>query len=485
MLAQIKSPRIHLQYAKAKEAEGHYEDAAQGYLRGGDYDNLCRVYISHLRKIDEAVAIVRKHKSKESAKLIAKFFQTVQDFKAVVEFCIIADMKDEAFLFAKTYNLVEFYSDLVSGGIDGEELKSTAAYFEQHEQFYQAGKCFMKTGDYNNALRLFLLAPVSQPEALELAIDVVGKSKSEELTARLLSFLIGETDGTAKDPRFILKLYLKLGRFDDASKTVVQIATSDQSQGNYRQAHVMLSTFVRHFRKHSVPVPSEIEKMLMFLHSYVLVRTLIKIEDHEGAARMLSRVSDNISQFPLHTVPILTSTVIECHKADLKKSAFEYASIVCRGEYRSQIDEKYKRKIELIVRRPELEQKSEVLTPCPYCSTLIIESSLGCSTCKNTIPYCVASGLHMVSQDWTVCPNCEFPALFSRFQNVIRKSGQCPMCEAEIGIDKVELKDVSKYLRRPSLHDASSTPNASNDGGPVEPVVEEKRGFRATAPIGN
>ena len=34
-------------------------------------------------------------------------------------------------------------------------------------------------------------------------------------------------------------------------------------------------------------------------------------------------------------VPILTSTVIECHRAGLKKTSFEYASMLMRPEYRS------------------------------------------------------------------------------------------------------------------------------------------------------
>ncbi len=42
----------------------------------------------------------------------------------------------------------------------------------------------------------------------------------------------------------------------------------------------------------------------------------------------------NISKFPKHVVPILTSTVIECHRANLKKTAFEYASMLMRPEYR-------------------------------------------------------------------------------------------------------------------------------------------------------
>jgi WD repeat-containing protein 19 len=72
----------------------------------------------------------------------------------------------------------------------------------------------------------------------------------------------------------------------------------------------------------------------MLLHSYTLVKSLIAINDHVTAARMLVRVARTISKFPKHIVPILTSTVIECHRAGLKKTAFEYASMLMRPEYR-------------------------------------------------------------------------------------------------------------------------------------------------------
>ncbi len=75
-----------------------------------------------------------------------------------------------------------------------------------------------------------------------------------------------------------------------------------------------------------------------FLHScccsYILVKSLVAINDHSNAARMLVRVAQNISKFPKHVVPILTSTVIECQRAGLKRTAYEYASMLMRPEYR-------------------------------------------------------------------------------------------------------------------------------------------------------
>lgn len=45
----------------------------------------------------------------------------------------------------------------------------------------------------------------------------------------------------------------------------------------------------------------------------------------------------------------MTSTVIECTRGGLKASGLEYAMVLMRPEYRSQVDAKYKRKIEALV----------------------------------------------------------------------------------------------------------------------------------------
>lgn len=86
-------------------AEGQYKDAAIGYEKANDLENLVRIYVTHLKKIDEAVTIVRKTKSKEGAKLISKFFQSVQDYKSVVEFCLLAGLREEALNCAKVYKM--------------------------------------------------------------------------------------------------------------------------------------------------------------------------------------------------------------------------------------------------------------------------------------------------------------------------------------------------------------------------------------------
>jgi WD repeat-containing protein 19 len=93
-------------------------------------------------------------------------------------------------------------------------------------------------------------------------------------------------------------------------------------------------------------------------------------------------------------VPILTSTVIECHRAGLKSAAFNFAAMLMRPEYRSQIDAKYSKKIEAIVRKPlhtKEKDEDEPFTPCPYCQSRLPETEVNCDKCKNTIPFCIAT----------------------------------------------------------------------------------------------
>jgi WD repeat-containing protein 19 len=95
-------------------------------------------------------------------------------------------------------------------------------------------------------------------------------------------------------------------------------------------------------------------------------------------------------------VNILTTTVIEATKANLKEIAYNWACVLVRPEYRQQITEKYKTRIEQIARRPVAGQTEVEKTPCPFCNDPVAAYDLDCQTCQNTIPYCVASGKHVL-----------------------------------------------------------------------------------------
>lgn len=48
LLPNFSSPKIQLQYAKAKENDGKYREAVQAYTAARDHDNAVRVHLDHL-----------------------------------------------------------------------------------------------------------------------------------------------------------------------------------------------------------------------------------------------------------------------------------------------------------------------------------------------------------------------------------------------------------------------------------------------------
>lgn len=216
---------------------------------------------------------------------------------------------------------------------------------------------------------------------------------------------------------------MALKKYDDAAKTALIIARQEQDMGNYTLAHSVVTETIRKLEDDGVRVPLQLRSLFVLLHSYLLAKRLAKKGDHQNAARMLLRVAENISKFPTSTVPILTSTVIECHRSGLKHSSYEYALVLMRPEHRSLIEPTIKRKIEGIVRRRVANNEDiiEELTPCPISGQMIPASQLSCPTTRDALPMCIITGKHLVIQDWTFCPNSKLPALYSEYVRYIQE----------------------------------------------------------------
>jgi WD repeat-containing protein 19 len=86
LLEKVDNKEIQSQFAKAKELEGKYREAVKAYLKAGEWLNVVRLYLDHLNNPGEAVKIVRETKSIEGAKMIAKFFQRLNDMSSAIEF---------------------------------------------------------------------------------------------------------------------------------------------------------------------------------------------------------------------------------------------------------------------------------------------------------------------------------------------------------------------------------------------------------------
>jgi len=99
--------------------------------------------------------------------------------------------------------------------------------------------------------------------------------------------------------------------------------------------------------------------------------------------------------------------------------------------------------------REELVDPPEPTSLCPFCTGPVEETALECPGCKNTLPFCLVTGKHMVLDDWTQCPSCHFPALYSAFVTLMQKEPVCPLCQANVdlyNIDKIKPLDVKKFV---------------------------------------
>eukprot|EP00118_Oscarella_pearsei_P011922 m.83949 g.83949 ORF g.83949 m.83949 type:complete len:1349 (+) comp36373_c0_seq7:62-4108(+) len=451
LLEHVTSPKIFSQFAKAKEADGKYREAAKAYEAAKDYDSVIRVNLTHLKNPEEAVRVVKETQSVEGAKMVAKFFQKLGDFASAIQFLVISKCSEEAFALAQTYNQMEQYAEIIGDDASEEEYLEIGRHFEGQKQHYNAGRFYLKAKQYAKALNHFMRVSVGEDaKGIEMAVQTAGAAQSEHLTHQLIDYLMGETDGIPKDAKYLFMLYMALKQFREAARTAIIIAREDQNAGNYRNAHDVLHKMYAELKRNKIRIPTEMEQNLMLLHCYILVKLHVKLGDHRTAARLLVRVANSISKFPSHVVPILTSTVVECQRAGLKNSAFGYAAMLMRPEYRARIDQKYKKKMEQIVRKPDKSEVGEPESPCPYCGFQVAETKLYCPECKNTLPYCILTGRHLVKEDWAFCPTCHFPAIHSHYLMYAESmdSPVCPMNGEAFSVDDLtRVKDPTSYLK--------------------------------------
>ncbi|CAE8647621.1 unnamed protein product [Polarella glacialis] len=448
LMNKIHSPKLHLQYAKAKESRGAYREALQAYERARDLDSVVRLSLEQLNEPQKAFQLVRETQLTSGAERVAEYCRKNGNISGAVEFLLLAKNVQEAFMLAERQDEMATFE--VGLGDEGtrEQHIAIAKYYEQRNLLANAAKHYAFCEDFAMALKLYLKAGEKE---IDHAIEVVGKARSDALTHTLIDYLMGESDNVPKDPNYVYRLHKALGNFMQAAGTALIIAKQEQEMGNYKQAHQLLFRTYQDLKSQKLALPQELWRRLMVLHSYVIVKRLVKAGDHQSAAIMLVRVAKNIQQFPAHVVPILTSVVIECQRAKMPGESYQYACTLMKPEYRPQVSEQYKKKIENIVRKPppEADQKDslEVHRPCMYCSFTFTESQLDCLNCKNISPFCIATGMRMLKDDWSNCPSCNFPARRSAFNEALQVTEQCPMCDAVVKpTDLAAVSDPSSQI---------------------------------------
>lgn len=200
ILPHITSHKVHLQFARAKESEGRYEEAVQAYYNAKDFDSVIRLQLQYLNNPEIAVELVQETKSMEGAKLVARFFQQLNDYTSAIKFLVLSRCHNEAFELARKHSKLQLYGEILLNSLSPEEIRaedftSLALYFENDRNFLLAGKYWFHGKDYQKAMKHLLKASKSssdENEALSLAIDVIASSNDSTLANQLIEYLLGK-----------------------------------------------------------------------------------------------------------------------------------------------------------------------------------------------------------------------------------------------------------------------------------------------------
>jgi WD repeat-containing protein 19 len=407
------------------ERAGQLEPAATAFERANEWESLVRVSLKI--NLDRATAIARAHPTVAACRLVAEHCIQLENFRYAIEFLIIADRADDAFRVAELHQRMEEFAELVGDSGSEQQYESIGLYFCQRNQQLQAAKFFSKVGDHHRALNCYMSdgSDAAMDGALELAEHINDRS----LRDTLLDYLSTNMKDKGRDLKYLLRMFVIMKQFDEASLTASRIADDLRVKGEYRQSRELIFDIITQLQKHGIQVSSEMKQNLMIVHSYLLVKPM-RARDRLISALLLRRVSKFASKFPAHAANILTSTVAECTRAGLKKSAYEAAAKLIAPEYEAKVEPDLMKKIVATVRRKNLEEADEPKSKCPVCGADVPQSELYCGTCKSNIPYCSISGMHMTKEDWCECTRCHFPASHS----LMAEEKKCPLCGEEIAV---------------------------------------------------
>ncbi|KRY60332.1 WD repeat-containing protein 19 [Trichinella britovi] len=437
ILHQVTAKQFYVQYAKAMETMKDYSTAAESYKKGDDYFNFVRISMEHLNGLEEAVRVVQESKCIEAAKFLSNCFIGRNDYSSAVRLLVLANCFSEALQLAKKKDKMEAFDIFINNQCDKASIK--------------------------------------------LAVECAALTRDRTIIDELLQFLTGEKDGIPKDPTYLFQLYTILERHQEAAKIAIIIVKDKQSRGQYRLARDVLFKLHQSLIQKHLPISLEMKTTLMLLHSYLLVKSAVRRKLHPLAARLLIRIAENINDFAMHAVQIYTLTAIECWYSGMKSTAYKWAAVLMRPNYKESIDSRYKKTIEtiirqvkdlifvvlmkilnLIIRKREDTDDSEMKTPCPYCKAQLAESELKCTCCKNTIPFCIASGKHISDSEITVCIHCGFPAISAEYKKWIAAEKCCPMCGTTASVDSIQiLPNGSAFINSSYTNDTDQKSNTT------------------------
>jgi tetratricopeptide (TPR) repeat protein len=450
--------------------------------------------------------------NQQAACLLADFLVQNQSLVAesrakAVRFLLLAGRKTEALKLSFEIDAVDIYCRHVQSFDEGE-AQALAKFYIAKRQFDKAGKFFLSSGQYEKALLSFVKA-----KDFDSAIDLVFRLHDDELFDLMVQVFAGETVIAANDkgfdgypdspdvrlasgdlfelirnnpqaastrgksrleelpepvdPIYLFKLYLRFGKVDHANTIALAIIDRELIDGSYKSAFHHSCTVRTMLIKAQAKAVGELRNKIIVLHSYMLVKKALKLDNHTLAALLLNRVCSFLHYLPKNDTDILTSAVIEATKSGFKGIAYNWALTLCKPQYRSQINPKFKEKIEKIALKPvsTTDLKTDNFTQagwlvtdpkalsgalkCPCCNMVATDAfALSCGSCFNNFVMCIATAKAILKgpkNSFVRCKSCCGVAYEAELRKLMSKESDCPVCEAKES-DNFEPIDIAEIV---------------------------------------
>jgi WD repeat-containing protein 19 len=158
---------------------------------------MVRIMLDKLNMTNEAVRVARDSRSNEGAKLVSKYFMGIGDYESAIQFLVISQCYQEAFQMADAEDKMGAFADAIERDEISEQYTEVAEYYAQRKNHVMAGKFFMLSGNYKQALD-HLLHSKDDEEGIRLAIRSAAMAQDRDYTKRVIDFLMGELDGSPK-----------------------------------------------------------------------------------------------------------------------------------------------------------------------------------------------------------------------------------------------------------------------------------------------
>ena len=134
-MKNIKTPKLHLLFAKAMEAAGKYDRSVLAYEAAHDPDSVVRICLQHLNMPEKAFSMVRESASSHGAEIVADYCKSNGNIRPAIEFMLMSNRSAEAFDLAKNHNEMDVFAEMLGENGSAKEYYQIAAHYESKSEW--------------------------------------------------------------------------------------------------------------------------------------------------------------------------------------------------------------------------------------------------------------------------------------------------------------------------------------------------------------